>query len=160
MCNNNFQTKLEYFSEDYNEEREMEPRPEPARAVTLPLREASPRVHRRRERVFRFEETQNKRESIVERNKEGRRPSKEAPRGNGSQNALLNNIGGNLSPNEYFSEDYNKEREMEPRPEPARAVTPPLREASPRVYRRMERVFRFKETQNKGESIVERNNEG
>nr|GEW95753.1 hypothetical protein [Tanacetum cinerariifolium] len=89
MCNNNFQMKLEYFSKDYNEEREMEPRPEPARAVSPPLREASPRVHRRRERLFRFEETQNKGESIVERNNEGRRPLKEAPRGNGSQNVNL-----------------------------------------------------------------------
>nr|GEX16186.1 hypothetical protein [Tanacetum cinerariifolium] len=32
--NNNLQTKLEYFSEDYDEETEMEPRPGLARAVT------------------------------------------------------------------------------------------------------------------------------
>ncbi|GJV04095.1 hypothetical protein Tco_1337664 [Tanacetum coccineum] len=31
MYNNDLRTELEYFSEDYNEEREMEPRPEPAR---------------------------------------------------------------------------------------------------------------------------------
>nr|GEU91650.1 reverse transcriptase domain-containing protein [Tanacetum cinerariifolium] len=43
----------------------------------------------RRERVVGFEETQNRRESRVERNKEGGRPSKEAPRGNGSQNVNL-----------------------------------------------------------------------
>ncbi|GJR46654.1 hypothetical protein Tco_1314757 [Tanacetum coccineum] len=37
MCNNDLRTELEYFSEDYDIEREMEPRPEPARAVTPPL---------------------------------------------------------------------------------------------------------------------------
>ncbi|GJZ65327.1 hypothetical protein Tco_0622023 [Tanacetum coccineum] len=47
MRNNDLRTKLEYFSEDYDEEREIEPRPEPARAVTPPLRVASPRVRRR-----------------------------------------------------------------------------------------------------------------
>ncbi|GJR47750.1 hypothetical protein Tco_1315853 [Tanacetum coccineum] len=76
-------------SEDYDEEREMEPRPEPARAVTPPLRAASPRVRRRRERVVGFEETQNRGESRVERNNEGGRPSEEASRGNGSQNVNL-----------------------------------------------------------------------
>ncbi|GJX81810.1 hypothetical protein Tco_0331291 [Tanacetum coccineum] len=84
---------------DYDEEREMEPRPKPVRAVTPPLRATSPRVRRRRERVVRFKETQNRGESRVERNNEGGRPSEEASRGNGSQNALLNNIGGNLPPN-------------------------------------------------------------
>ncbi|GJR46108.1 hypothetical protein Tco_1314211 [Tanacetum coccineum] len=44
MHNKDLQTELEYFSEDYDEEREMEPRPEPARAVTPLLRAASPRV--------------------------------------------------------------------------------------------------------------------
>ncbi|GJV82166.1 hypothetical protein Tco_1518036 [Tanacetum coccineum] len=75
--------------EDYDEEREMEPRPEPVRAATPPLREASPRVCRRRERVVGFEETQNRGESRVERNNEGGRPSKEASRGNESQNVNL-----------------------------------------------------------------------
>nr|GEW72951.1 hypothetical protein [Tanacetum cinerariifolium] len=60
MCNNDFRTELKYSSEDYDEEREMKPRPKPARAFTPPLRPASPRVHRRRERVVGFEETQNK----------------------------------------------------------------------------------------------------
>nr|GEY81031.1 reverse transcriptase domain-containing protein [Tanacetum cinerariifolium] len=80
---------FQYFSEDYDEEKEMEPRSGPARAVTPPLQAASPRVRRRRERVVRFEETQNKGESKVERNSKGKRPSKEAPRGNGSQNVNL-----------------------------------------------------------------------
>nr|GEU55501.1 reverse transcriptase domain-containing protein [Tanacetum cinerariifolium] len=88
MRNNDIRTELEYFSEDYDEEREMEPRPRPARAVTPPLRAASPKVCRRRERVVGFKETQNKEESRVERNSKGRRPSEEAPRGNGSQNPM------------------------------------------------------------------------
>ncbi|GKB16138.1 reverse transcriptase domain-containing protein [Tanacetum coccineum] len=79
----------ETLDEDYDEEREMEPRPEPARAVTPPLRATSPRVRRRRERVVGFEETQNRGESRVERNSEGGRLSEEASRGNGSQNVNI-----------------------------------------------------------------------
>ncbi|GKC85043.1 hypothetical protein Tco_1140760 [Tanacetum coccineum] len=89
MRNNDLRTELEYFSKDYDKEREMEPRPEPVRAATTPLRPASPRVHRRRERVVGFEETQNRVESRVERNNEGGRPSEEASRGNRSQNVNL-----------------------------------------------------------------------
>ncbi|GJW46428.1 reverse transcriptase domain-containing protein [Tanacetum coccineum] len=47
MRNNDLRTKLEYFSKDYDEEREMEPRPEPTRAATHPLRITSPRIRRR-----------------------------------------------------------------------------------------------------------------
>ncbi|GKD00422.1 hypothetical protein Tco_1170696 [Tanacetum coccineum] len=36
--NEDLRTKLEYFSEDYDEEREIEPRPKPHREVTLTLR--------------------------------------------------------------------------------------------------------------------------
>nr|GEU40921.1 reverse transcriptase domain-containing protein [Tanacetum cinerariifolium] len=79
----------ETLDEDYDEEREMVPRTEPARAVTPPLRAASPRVRRRRKRVVGFEESQNRGESKVERNSEGGRPSEKAPRGNGSQNVNL-----------------------------------------------------------------------
>ncbi|GJS23743.1 putative nucleotidyltransferase, ribonuclease H [Tanacetum coccineum] len=50
ICNEDLQTKLEYFSEDYDEELEMEPRPEQTKEVTPPLRTRSPRVHRQRER--------------------------------------------------------------------------------------------------------------
>ncbi|GJR90299.1 hypothetical protein Tco_0214310 [Tanacetum coccineum] len=89
MRNNDLQTELEYFREDYDKEREMEPRPEPARAVTPPLRAASPRVRRRRERVVWFEETQNRGEIRVEKSNKGRRPSEEASRGNGIQNVNL-----------------------------------------------------------------------
>ncbi|GJR40955.1 reverse transcriptase domain-containing protein [Tanacetum coccineum] len=70
-------------SEDYDEEREIELRLEPARAVTPPLRAASPKVRKRREIVVGFEETQNKGESRVERNSEGGRHLEEASRGNG-----------------------------------------------------------------------------
>ncbi|GJU70452.1 hypothetical protein Tco_1256711 [Tanacetum coccineum] len=63
MRNNDLRTELEYFSEDYDEEREMEPRPEPTRAATPPLRVASPRIRGR--------------------------PSEEAPRGNGGQSVNL-----------------------------------------------------------------------
>ncbi|GJU17059.1 reverse transcriptase domain-containing protein [Tanacetum coccineum] len=69
MCNSDLRTELEYFSEDYNEEREMEPRPEPVRVASPPLRAAG--------------------ESRVERNNEGGRPLEEASRGNGSQNVNL-----------------------------------------------------------------------
>nr|GEW04943.1 reverse transcriptase domain-containing protein [Tanacetum cinerariifolium] len=69
--------------------REMEPRSKLARAVTPPLRAASPRVHRRRERVVGFEKNQNIGEIKVGKNSEGGRPSEEAPRGNGSQNVNL-----------------------------------------------------------------------
>ncbi|GJT38959.1 reverse transcriptase domain-containing protein [Tanacetum coccineum] len=43
MRNNDLQTELEYFTQDYDEEREMESRPEPVIAITPPLRAASPR---------------------------------------------------------------------------------------------------------------------
>ncbi|GJU80215.1 reverse transcriptase domain-containing protein [Tanacetum coccineum] len=89
MLNNDLRTELEHFSKDYDEEREMESRSEPVKAATLPLRAASPRVRRRRERVVGFEETQNRGESRVERNSEGGRPSEEASRGDGSQNVNL-----------------------------------------------------------------------
>nr|GEZ58138.1 hypothetical protein [Tanacetum cinerariifolium] len=57
MRNNDLRTELEYFSEDYDEEREMEPRPEPARAVSPPLRATSLMVRRKRKRVAGSKET-------------------------------------------------------------------------------------------------------
>ncbi|GJR76240.1 hypothetical protein Tco_0088605 [Tanacetum coccineum] len=50
--NEDLRTELEYFREDYNKERGMEPRPEQTREVTPPLCTRSPRVHRQRERVI------------------------------------------------------------------------------------------------------------
>ncbi|GJR04610.1 hypothetical protein Tco_0527594 [Tanacetum coccineum] len=89
MRNNDLRTKLEYFSEDYDEEREIEPRPEPTRAATPPLRIASPRIRRRVERTMGFEGAQSRGESRVERNTKGGRPSEEIPRGNGGQSVNL-----------------------------------------------------------------------
>ncbi|GKD87848.1 hypothetical protein Tco_1359002 [Tanacetum coccineum] len=83
--NENLQTELEYFSEDYDEEREMEPRPERTREVTPPLRTRSPMVRRQRERVVGFEEAPNREGSRTERNTEGNRPSEAGAKENGSQ---------------------------------------------------------------------------
>nr|GEU75396.1 putative reverse transcriptase domain, ribonuclease H-like domain protein [Tanacetum cinerariifolium] len=66
------QTKLEYFSEDYDEEREMEPRPKPNREATPTLRPRSPMVCRQRERIMGFEEAPNREGSRRGRNAEGK----------------------------------------------------------------------------------------
>ncbi|GJV81093.1 hypothetical protein Tco_1516963 [Tanacetum coccineum] len=73
--NDNLRTKLEYFSEDYDEERETEPRPEPNREATPTLRPRSPMVRRQRERVAGFEETPNTERSRRGRNAKGVRPT-------------------------------------------------------------------------------------
>ncbi|GJZ64322.1 hypothetical protein Tco_0620743 [Tanacetum coccineum] len=74
--NEDLRTELEYFSEDYYKELEMEPRPERSRKVTPSLRMRSPRVCRQRERVVRFEEAPNMERSRIRRNIEGNGPSK------------------------------------------------------------------------------------
>ncbi|GJV56501.1 hypothetical protein Tco_0386364 [Tanacetum coccineum] len=89
MRNNDLRTKLEYFSEDYDQEREMEPRPKPTRAATPLLQVASPRICRRGERTVGFKGAQSKGESRVDRNTKEGRPSEEAPRGNRSQSMSL-----------------------------------------------------------------------
>ncbi|GJR22196.1 hypothetical protein Tco_0970723 [Tanacetum coccineum] len=83
-------------SKNYDEEREIEPRPEPARVVTPPLRAASPKVRRGRERVGGFEELKI----------EGKAGSKGTAKVEGfrkkhqkGMEALPNNVGGNLPPN-------------------------------------------------------------
>ncbi|GJT47437.1 hypothetical protein Tco_0956152 [Tanacetum coccineum] len=73
--NEGLRTKLEYFSEYYDEECEMEQRPEQTREVTPPLRMRSPRVRRQRERVVGFEEVPNREGRRIERNTEGNIPS-------------------------------------------------------------------------------------
>ncbi|GJT98960.1 reverse transcriptase domain-containing protein [Tanacetum coccineum] len=83
--NEDLRTKLKYFSEDYDEEHEMEPRPERTREVTPPLHTRSPRVRRQHERVVGFEEVLNREGSRTGRNTKGRQSSI--------------NIGGNLHPN-------------------------------------------------------------
>ncbi|GJW12701.1 reverse transcriptase domain-containing protein [Tanacetum coccineum] len=69
--NEDLQTELEYFSEDYDEEREIEPRLEPNREATPTLRPRSPVVRRQRERVVGFEEAPNREGIERGRNAEG-----------------------------------------------------------------------------------------
>nr|GEY02830.1 hypothetical protein [Tanacetum cinerariifolium] len=103
MHNNNLRTELDYFSKDYDEEREIEPRSEPARAVTPPLRAASPRVHKRRKRVFGFEETQNRGGSRIEKTAKVEGLWKKHQEGMEVKigQALPNNVGGNLPHNAH-----------------------------------------------------------
>ncbi|GJY19622.1 hypothetical protein Tco_0391113 [Tanacetum coccineum] len=81
--NEDLQTELEYFSKDYDEELEMEPRPERTREVTPPLRTRSPRVRRQRERVVGFEETPNRERTRIGRNVKGNGPSEAGAEENG-----------------------------------------------------------------------------
>ncbi|GKB30083.1 hypothetical protein Tco_0869484 [Tanacetum coccineum] len=71
--NEDLRTELEYFSKDYDEEHEMEPRPERTREVTPPLRIRSPRVRRLHERVVGFKEALNREGSRIGWNTKGNR---------------------------------------------------------------------------------------
>ncbi|GKA26506.1 hypothetical protein Tco_0712615 [Tanacetum coccineum] len=51
ICNEDLRTELEYFSEEYDKEKEIEPRPAHVRETTLVLRTRSPRAQRQTERV-------------------------------------------------------------------------------------------------------------
>ncbi|GKC91350.1 reverse transcriptase domain-containing protein [Tanacetum coccineum] len=82
-------TKLEYFSEEYDKEREMEPRPIRNRKSTPVLSMRSPRARRQRERMVDFEDIPNRYGSMVERNFEGRRPLGLGADNNGSQRMNL-----------------------------------------------------------------------
>nr|GEV70956.1 hypothetical protein [Tanacetum cinerariifolium] len=84
MRNEDLRTVLEYFSEDYDEEREMEPRHEPTRDTTPPLQPRSPRVCRQRERVVGFKEAPNMEGSKAGRNTEGSRTSEIKTKENGN----------------------------------------------------------------------------
>nr|GEU59868.1 hypothetical protein [Tanacetum cinerariifolium] len=66
MRNNDLRIELEYFNKDYDEKREMEPRPEPTKAATPLLRIASPRIHRQGEITIGFKEAQSRGESMIE----------------------------------------------------------------------------------------------
>nr|GEU91477.1 putative reverse transcriptase domain, ribonuclease H-like domain protein [Tanacetum cinerariifolium] len=92
--NEDLRTELEYFIEDYDEEREMEPRPEPLREATptLPLR--SHRVRRQRERVVGFKDAPNREGNRRRRNAEGIGPSETEGRG------------GSVTPFVRWIEDY------------------------------------------------------
>nr|GEU47802.1 hypothetical protein [Tanacetum cinerariifolium] len=87
--NEDLRTELEYFSKDYGEECEMEPRPERTREVTPPLRTRSPRVRRQCERVVGFEEVLNIEGSRTHRNTEGNRTSKARAEENGRREMNL-----------------------------------------------------------------------
>ncbi|GJY18362.1 hypothetical protein Tco_0389853 [Tanacetum coccineum] len=87
--NEDLYTKLEYFSEEYDEEREMEPRPIRNRESTPVLSMRSPRARRQRERMVDFEDIPNRYGSMVERNFEGRRPLGLGADNNGSQRMNL-----------------------------------------------------------------------
>ncbi|GJS30557.1 reverse transcriptase domain-containing protein [Tanacetum coccineum] len=87
--NEDLRTELEYFSEDYDEEREMEPRPGPTREATPSLRPRSPRVLRQRERVLGFKEAPNREGSRAGRNAEGSRPLENEAGENGNRGMNL-----------------------------------------------------------------------
>ncbi|GKA68696.1 reverse transcriptase domain-containing protein [Tanacetum coccineum] len=82
-------TELEYFSEEYDEEREIESRPERERETTPVLRMRSPRARRQRERVVEFKEAPNIEGGRVERNTEGGIPSEPRVNGSGSRGTNL-----------------------------------------------------------------------
>ncbi|GJV25023.1 hypothetical protein Tco_1377718 [Tanacetum coccineum] len=83
-------------SEDYDEEREMEPRPEPRMEATPTLWLRSPGIRRQRERVVGFKDAPNREENRRGRNVEGIRSLEiEAREGHHP----LTNMGGNLPPN-------------------------------------------------------------
>ncbi|GJT54976.1 hypothetical protein Tco_0990030 [Tanacetum coccineum] len=77
------------ISEEYDEEREMESRPERARETSLILRTRSSRARRQRERVVEFEEVPNREGGRVGRNTEGGRPSEPGANGNRDQGINL-----------------------------------------------------------------------
>ncbi|GKB92655.1 hypothetical protein Tco_0964927 [Tanacetum coccineum] len=87
--NEDLRIELEYFSEDYDEELEMEPRTEQARKVTPPLRTRSPRAYRQCERVVGFKETSNRERGRIRGNTEGNRPSEAGVEENGRREMNL-----------------------------------------------------------------------
>ncbi|GKD83099.1 hypothetical protein Tco_1349938 [Tanacetum coccineum] len=74
MRNKDLRTKLEYFSEEYDKEREMEPRLTRALEATLILQATFSRVQRQKEIVVEFEDAPNRERSRVKRNDEGEAP--------------------------------------------------------------------------------------
>nr|GEU48520.1 hypothetical protein [Tanacetum cinerariifolium] len=69
--NEDLRTELEYSSEDYDKEREMEPRPEHGREATLTLRPRAHVVRRQQERIVGFVEAPNREGSRRGRNAKG-----------------------------------------------------------------------------------------
>nr|GEV68314.1 hypothetical protein [Tanacetum cinerariifolium] len=69
--NKDLQTRHGYFSEDYDEERKMEPRPKPNREITPPLRLRSPVVLREENRGGRNTEGSRPSEIELRENRNG-----------------------------------------------------------------------------------------
>ncbi|GKC47312.1 hypothetical protein Tco_1065034, partial [Tanacetum coccineum] len=95
--NEDLQTELECFSVDYDEEREMEPRPDPRKEATLTLWFRSHGVARQQERVEGFKDAPSREGNRRGRNAEGIRSSEIEAREGGHQPPT--NMGGNLPPN-------------------------------------------------------------
>ncbi|GKA87500.1 reverse transcriptase domain-containing protein [Tanacetum coccineum] len=87
--NEDLRTELEYFSEEYDEEREMEPRPTQVREAIPISQAASSRVQRQRERVIEIKDAPNREGSRVERNDEGGRSMGQRAEHNRSQGMNL-----------------------------------------------------------------------
>ncbi|GJW31262.1 reverse transcriptase domain-containing protein [Tanacetum coccineum] len=68
-------TAQDYYSEEYEEEREMEPRPTQVGETNPALRTRSPRARRQRGRVVEFEDAPDRDGSRVEKESKGGRPS-------------------------------------------------------------------------------------
>ncbi|GKD39459.1 hypothetical protein Tco_1259666 [Tanacetum coccineum] len=73
--NKDLRTELEYFSEDYDEEREIEPRLIRIRETNPVLYTRSPRTRRQKEMMVDFENVPNRDGGRVKRNSKGGRPS-------------------------------------------------------------------------------------
>ncbi|GKB59975.1 hypothetical protein Tco_0916161 [Tanacetum coccineum] len=73
--NEDLRTELDYYSEEYDGEREMEPRLARVRKATPVLQTGSLHIQRHRGRVVEFEEALNKDGSKAEREFDGRRTS-------------------------------------------------------------------------------------
>ncbi|GJT13144.1 reverse transcriptase domain-containing protein [Tanacetum coccineum] len=102
---------IQYFSEEYDEERDMEPRHVRVKETTPVLHTRSLRTRRQRERVVEFEDTPNRDGSKVERNPEAHLGRSE--NGQPLQSSLTSaygghqpsiNMGWNLLPNGLFAD--------------------------------------------------------
>ncbi|GJX79192.1 hypothetical protein Tco_0327341 [Tanacetum coccineum] len=89
--NEDLRTELDYYSEEYDEEKEIEPRLVRVREATHVLRTGSPRVRRHGGRVMEFEEASNRYGSSVKRESDNRMPSERRVKEGGS-------LGGNFPP--------------------------------------------------------------
>nr|GEU80274.1 hypothetical protein [Tanacetum cinerariifolium] len=89
MCNEDLFTELEYYSEEYDKEREMEPRPARVKETTLVLRTGSLRARRQKGRVVEFKDAPKRDGSRFEREFKGRRPSEQREEDSGNRGVNL-----------------------------------------------------------------------